>query len=329
MSESLRDVALALGPRGLEPWGVRQCLDLGVWPALTPEPSGSIGHQLVRRFAPAGAALRSFANGTDNAWTHMRRDIVVAEIQDRLRDPAIFKQSPTDLCGPFAVLFELARRDPAWYVHVMGELFTHGRIPVFDGGAIGAADDLRGKPVPSASMASIDWMFAATIREEENVFEDLDDGSGIEGMTLPGAMERWVRDILGLRSELFECYHTDELEALQVARRAVDAGGVGFMLVDANLIKDGGNDDESDMHYRRADHFPRTPTGTLQPTKHSKDDAWPPDHWIVYLGGLTPSDPNDDAQITLNVWSWGAEFTINGLAEDLGEYLYAVVAGWP
>jgi hypothetical protein len=93
-------------------------------------------------------------------------------------------------------------------------------------------------------------MIAATIREQENVFEDLDDGRGIEGMTLPGAMERWVRDILGLRSQLFECYHTDELQALQVARGAVDAGGVCFMLVDANLLIDGGDDDESDMHWR-------------------------------------------------------------------------------
>jgi hypothetical protein len=177
--------------------------------------------------------------------------------------------------------------------------------------------------------AQVDWMIAATIREQENVFEDLDDGRGIEGMTLPGAMERWVRDILGLRSQLFECYHTDELQALQVARGAVDAGGVCFMLVDANLLIDGGDDDESDMHWRQARHVARRPVGALGSSMHSKDDAWPPDHWVVYLGDLTPPDPSERDQIDLRVWCWGSEFRISGLAEDLGEYLYAVVAGWP
>ena len=71
-------------------------------------------------------------------------------------------------------------------------------------------------------------MITTTMREAENVFEDIDDAEGVEAMTLPGAMEQWTRDLLGLKSELFECYHEDELEAMQVARHAVDAGGVAF-----------------------------------------------------------------------------------------------------
>src|SRR4051812_28731613 len=67
---------------------------------------------------------------------------------------------------------------------------------------------------------------------------------------------------------------------------AVDAGGVAFMLVDANLIKGGGDDDEEDMHWRRAQHAARKPPSAPSDLRHSEDDAFPPDHWVVYLGGL-------------------------------------------
>ncbi len=328
MPGSLRDAAFALGRDGSGRWGVRGSLGLGVWPPFATGPGGSVGVELARRFASAGAELRRFAAGTESAWSQLRREIVVGEIQDRLRDPAILTQNPTHLCGPFSLMFEMIRRSPSSYVSAVARLYETGGLPVFDGSSIDADDELRAKPSP-AGVGQVDWMIAATIREEENVFEDLDDGRGIEGMSLPGSMERWVRDILGLRSELFECYHTDELEALQVARHAVEAGGVCFMLVDANLIKDGGDDDESDMFWRRARHTVRMPVGVLESTIHSKDDAWPPDHWVVYLGDLNPPDPSDDDQIRLKVWSWGSEFAVNGLAEDFGEYLYAVVAGYP
>ena len=99
---------------------------------------------------------------------------------------------------------------------------------------IEADAELRAKPLPPKSVfadwspGEVDWMITTTMREAENVFEDIDDAEGVEAMTLPGAMEQWTRDLLGLKSELFECYHEDELEAMQVARHAVDAGGVAF-----------------------------------------------------------------------------------------------------
>ena len=127
----------------------------------------------------------------------------------------------------------------------------------------------------------------------------------------------------------FQCYHEDELEALQVARKAVAAGGVAFMLVDRFLLVDGGDDHEEDMWYRFRWFDARAPLGAPGNWTHSEDDAWPPSHWVVYLGGLKPANPAGGDQITLRLWSWGKEYEIKGTAAAFGEYLYAVVAGFP
>jgi hypothetical protein len=333
VTASLRDVAFALDAPGAEPWSLNTSLSLGLWPPLSKGPGVSV-LELTRRLGRAGAELRKVAAGGAHGWTHMHRDVIVSELRDRLRDPAIVRQKPTDLCGPFAVLVELGRREPWRYVRAAGQLLDEGTLSI-TGVVIEADAELRAKPLPPKSVfadwspGEVDWMITTTMREAENVFEDIDDAEGVEAMTLPGAMEQWTRDLLGLKSHLFECYHEDELEAMQVARHAVDAGGVAFLLVDANLIKDGEDDDEEEMRWRAAEHLRREPVGAPGELTHSEDDAWPPDHWVLYLGGLKPKNPSGGDTITLKLWSWGKEFTMTGTAEAFGEYLYAVVAGTP
>lgn len=336
MTASLRDVAFALDPPASQ-WSLRQSLSQGLWPPLNTDPDISV-RELAHRFGPAGAELRKVAAGGAHAWTHLHRALIVSELRDRLRDPGIVRQKPTDLCGPFAVLVELGRREPWRYVWAVGQLLATGKLSLHAGAVIEAEPDLRAKPLPPKAVFSdwgpgeVDWMVAATIREAENVFEDIDDGEGgvlNEAATLPGAMEQWTRDLLGLRSQLFECYHEDELEAMQVAREAVNAGGVAFLLVDSNLIKNGEDDSEENMRWQAAWHEVRQPVGALGPMTHSEDDAWPPNHWVVYLGGLDPPNPAGQDMITLKLWSWGKEYRMSGTAAAFGEYLYAVVAGTP
>jgi hypothetical protein len=63
------------------------------------------------------------------------------------------------------------------------------------------------------------------------------------------------------------------------------------------------------------------------PLTHAKDDDWPPNHWVVFLGDLALG--GEDGPISLRVWSWGAEFVITGTADSFTEYQYAVVTGVP
>jgi hypothetical protein len=250
-------------------------------------------------------------------------------LRDRLRDPAIMRQTPTDLCGPFAILVELARRNPVGYVKAAAELLDKGTLTTPTGEVIEAEEDLRERPVQDGPIGHVDWLLAATMRDDENITEDVDDGQGLEGMTLWGAMADWTRDILNLDSHWETCFHFGELDALLHAQDALDAGGVAFFLIDANLIKDGKDDQEEDMRWRSTQHERRSPVGPPGPWTHSEDDAFPPDHWVVYLGGLTPRTPDGDDTITLRLWSWGREYTLSGTADSFGEYLYAVVTGTP
>jgi hypothetical protein len=199
-----------------------------------------------------------------------------------------------------------------------------------------AESDLRQRPFPPPSedssewsVGEADWMIAASMREDENLTEDVDDAQGLEGMTFPDEMARWVRDVLGLTPQLFPCWVSGELEALEGAHRAVEAGGVAFLLIDNKLIKPGEDVTESHMYWQSRKHAARSKPGNWSQKYHSQDDAIPPNHWVVYLGELTPENPSEVDQIVLKLWSWGSEYKVTGLADDFGEYLYAVVAGRP
>ena len=326
MSGSLRDAVFAIDDPTVA-WSARTSAAAGFWPPLKGGPTISL-REMTRRFAPSGAALRNLANGGADVWEHIDRPAVVRQVRDRLRDPGVMSQKPTDLCGPFSVVVELARRRPVEYVKWADELLTAGTLAT-PSRTIEAEDDLRERPVPQGQLTDVDWLFAATIRDDENVFEDVDDGEGLEGMTLWGAMQGWTGDLLGLHPNWESCFHSGELDALMAAQSAIDAGGVAFLLIDANLLKDGGDDDEEDMYWQLASHTPRQPVGGLGSAKHSEDDAFPPDHWVVYLGELNPRNPGEDDQITLKLWYWGREYVISGNCDSFGEYLYGVVTGTP
>jgi len=323
MAKSLRDAVFAVDDASVR-WSARDSLAAGFWPPLG-SPFSLV--EFTHRYASAGAALRPLASGGADVWDRIDRSKVVPQLRDRLRDPGIMRQEQTDLCGPYAIVFELARRRRVSYVKFADELLTKGELQTSED-TIEAEEDLRERAVPG-HIADVDWLYTATIRDDENLTEDVDDGEGIEGLTLWGAMADWTRGLLGLNSHWETCINSGELDALLAAQDAIDAGGVAFMLIDANLIKDGEDDSEEDMHWRSRRHTAREPLGQLGDMKHSEDDAFPPDHWVVYLGGLTPRHPSEDDQITLKVWSWGREFTISGNCDAFGEYLYAIVTGKP
>jgi hypothetical protein len=273
------------------------------------------------------------------------------------------QQRATSLCGPFAVLMEFARRRPVHYIKAAGQLLDTGTWTTLTGRVIEADADLRAD-APGLT-APADWIFAATMRDDpaarDGVMSDLtppltpvspalgpevvsigifadammdvDGGSSggkdLEGLTTWSPMAGWTRDILKLEYHWETCFVYGELNALLRAQSAIDAGGVAFLMVDKNLITDGDDDNEEDMGFRRSRHNEGHPVEPPDDTTHSKDDNWPPDHWVAYLGGLSPKNPGKDDDITLRLWSWGAEYQMSGTADSFGEYLYALVTGTP
>lgn len=329
MSYSLRDAAFALDAAIQGPWSLRRSLSTAVFPPLT---GAAVSlRDLTSRYSAPGRALRSLANGTANVWAHMSRTTIISEISDRLRDPMIINQSSTGLCGAIAIVTTLVRRDPVRYIHAANELLETGKFTCPTGRVIEADCELRDEPVIVNGIGQVDWLLAATMRDDANIWIDVDDdANGLESMTFWGDQYGWIRDVLALPSGGWEtCFVEGETDCMKKAEEAVKAGGVAYFLVDANLIKDGGSDTEEDMHWQSARHVARSARSAFSTAKHSMDDDFPPDHWVEYLGGLNlGSDTSDSDRVAIRLWSWGSEYLVTGTVDAFTEYLYAVCTGY-
>lgn len=329
---TVRDVIEVAGP-------LRQ-VRRRAWPPLRTTPDVSLA-ELEARFGSAGRALRQLATGTSaGAWPVLGRAQVVAELQDRVVDPAMIQQRNTGLCGPASILFELGRRDPEALVMAAAQLFETGVWTTRSGRRIPADRDLRARRLPHPDhrddgghlpqIAQVDWMLMATMREDENASEDVEDDRGVFGnaadgwetLSWPTEVKRWIRDVLGLRGDVDDCWAAGEHHALRAGDEAVRAGGVAVLCLDSNALLDGGDDDEEDVFFQRVRHDSpgrRTADGR----RHAADDGYLPDHYAVLV---EPIDWTPGA-FTLPLWCWGSEITVTGDPEDFFEYLYSVIIG--
>lgn len=326
-TRSLRDVRRALDGLDGSAWSLIDSVGRGTWPALAREANGSLSvWELCRRFSGAGNELASIDQAIDTAWTHVDRAQVVAQLRARIRNPGVINQRQTDLCGPASLVFEFARRRPARYVRGIGQLLSRGVFEKPGGGEFVAASDLRGRVVPG-EIKAVDWLYMATMRDAENVTDDIDDGVGIEGITWPYELEEWIEDVLELRADYHPCWFDGEMDALRTGRDAVAAGGVAYLLVDSAITHDEAGDDEEDVWLRRRDHQ----GGGLGPWSarvHCEDDDMLyPNHYIVLLGDVRGTASETDFNV--DFWSFGDQFEVTGSAEGFGEYLYAVITGVP
>lgn len=325
--------ALSADPAGGAAWSLRGAFDHEPWPAVQRTADGRMSLiEVCRRFSNAGRELREIQSNTaPSLWQHIERDPVVKQLRGRIRNPGVMRQNPTDFCGPFSLLFEYARRRPATYVKSAGELLFSGRFTTLGGRVFHAAADLRTRPVPEGDIRAADWLFAATMRDDENVSDDVDDGQGIEGITWPFEIEEWIEDVLGLRSDYFPCVLGGEMGALREGQEAIQAGGVAILLVDSSLAKHAAGDSEEDLwSVRRNFKVDGGPDGfgDISGRVHCEDDdSLYPNHYVVLLGGL--ANTNSETQFRVRGWSWGARFDFDGSADGFGEYLYAVMTGRP
>jgi hypothetical protein len=290
---------------------------------------------LCDRYSAAGAALEAFRDkNAPGAWAHLQRADVAETLRARLVDPALIDQANAGLCGPMAVLVELARRDPLQYVLAAAELFDKGCYSTPGGKVIVAEAELR-KVVPPLGMAAVDWLLGGSFRDDENIWEDVDRGTtefnGLETLTTPWEMAEWTKHVLGLDSDVESCIAWGELDVLRECEEAISKGGVAFLCVDSAVISaappvyptGGLNVPEEDVWFTR--HYHKEGFDDVADPRHAKDDGPLPTHWILHLGGMQLNESSD--KLTLPVWSWASEFVVTGSAKGFGEYLFYGVIG--
>jgi hypothetical protein len=261
-------------------------------------PRGPISLQAFAADPAKQAIARFYGSAEPGVWPHIPKGPLVADLLATVGDPFQVAQDDTPLCGPAAILFELAARQPARLVEICQELYETGRSAGRTK-LIQPSDDLRNS-VPPAGISLADWVVMATLRDVENAIFDVEGDSSnlVMGLTTPWEMKGWAFEILGydrVASESTLVY--GEFDAIRAAERARNAGGVAFLLIDSAML--GGDE----------------PLVAL------------PNHWVSFLGDLVVG-PND-SHVHFQCYSWGSTKTVDLDEESFEDYMWWVVTGEP
>ena len=123
------------------------------------------------------------------------------------------------------------------------ELFETGYLPLI-GNTIDVPDGLQEDNI-GGGMPAVDWMFAATLRNDANAALRVRSHllGGLRGASLSGAMMDWSREVLGMTQvEDISTETGGEMEAIRRAGEVVDSGGHAFLQVEAAQMLRGGDD---------------------------------------------------------------------------------------
>jgi hypothetical protein len=218
------------------------------------------------------------------AFTQIDGNAVVAGLRTRIDSPYTINQGDSSLCGPAAILVEVATDDPERYARFVLDLYAKGEGKIKDLDVRPSAD-LKGYALPNDgnSPAAADWIPLASLRDSSNWILRYDAvGDQVAGITTPGGLAQWARDMGYTKVSdntidddlLFEAHVTKNLcEAV----RHVEDGYHVFLLINASLVQE---DPEQ--------------WSTYLPTH------WGPNHWVVLISGVVT---NGSAK--LQVYSWG------------------------
>lgn len=120
------------------------------------------------------------------------RSAVARGLLERIRVPSTINQAASSLCGPAALLYDLATRDPVAYASYVIALYETG-VGYLGTLEVKPGTDLR-EHDPGTTVEASDWIALASLRDSENYFFDYQEAANeFAGITLPGELEDWFR----------------------------------------------------------------------------------------------------------------------------------------
>lgn len=222
----------------------------------------------------------------------------------RISNPGLLRQGQASLCGPAALLFNIANDTPVMYARYAIDLFEKGRASLWRIDVIPGAD-VRNYAPP---IAQVDWMTMASLRDSENWFLDYDSaGKELAGITLPGELANWFRKS-GYRDVQedtnLSAAFTKGTSTIDAANRLFADGYRICLFIGAQML-------EESEQKRKGSVFDR--------------------HWIVQRSRIEYAGN----KVRLKVFSWGdGEYSIPHGRTDLSlsdftQNFYGYVAGKP
>ena len=220
--------------------------------------------------------IEKFSNekSTAAAFPKISRQEIVEGLKQRIDSPHLINQGTSSLCGPSAILYNLAKDRPKQYVQFATDLFNTGR------GIIGtlkikAGNDLKAYKPPQGEIHAVDWMTAASIRDSENWFFDYQSVKDeFAGITMPNAIENWFKkvgytDVKNVTNVWF-------IKSEKTAKEASDLFAKGYrvcLFISANMLD----------------------------ANSQTDKSLTPDHWVV----LTSTMQLQANKVSFSVFTWG------------------------
>lgn len=239
-------------------------------------------------------------------WPNVDKNQVLADMRSRINDPFQVNQGGQPFCGPAAILFELIRKNPLYYVQICRSLFETGSFQARSR-RIQASTRLR-QSGGRLRMAQADWMVLATLRESENFIFPVDANApeiirNLSGMTKSWEMKGWVGEVLGYRYLKYKhTYIYGEFDAMSEAAEVIAAGGVAFALITAE--------------------------GLLS----NKPPLLPyPSHWVALLGNMSIQEAqlwqHGSGHISFDIYSWAKKMHVDVDEGPFEDYFWGIVMG--
>jgi hypothetical protein len=118
------------------------------------------------------------------------RDRVGIDLLMRVGNPEIINQDRAGLCGPVAFVYGLASDSPAAYAQYAVDLYEKGKAKIGEI-VVEPSEGCRSYSPPS-SMSPADWLAAASLRDSENWWFDVDDVEvGFSAGASIGEVAKW------------------------------------------------------------------------------------------------------------------------------------------
>jgi hypothetical protein len=228
-----------------------------------------LAHKYVDDFAACAPAGGAFVN--------IRREAVAAGLHVRIDDPYKIDQKGASLCGPAALVVELAKDEPTTYAEYVVALYENGEAHL---GRlhVRAGTDLKNYALPTDGTAPdpADWIALASLRDSTNWILDYQEvGNQVAGITTPGNMAQWVRD-LGYTKVIDKTFCPWDQKSKNLWEAAVrhEANGYKvFLLINAGML----DSDPKERSYGS------------------------PNHWVL----LISAQITNEGDAKLQIYTWG------------------------
>jgi hypothetical protein len=147
-------------------------------------------NQVAKRIAAIGK-IEEFANAvsTPITFTNIDKSVFAFQLALRVRSPRLINQRDTTLCGPVALVYDVAKRDPERYVNLAISLFTVGSGTF---GAVQIKPSAKIRNGYKGLLPEADYVVLASVRDTDAIVMSSDLLRNIFTLTKPGALGEFL-----------------------------------------------------------------------------------------------------------------------------------------